>query len=104
MGAILLDSGFDLNCTWKIMLSFLKPIMSFSSFQLSPIRDLQELCQSHNWDLKFSPTKRGTLYFVEAQVVGEDIKESACSTNLNKKEAMRTSAGKLFLQLKVNLK
>ncbi|KAK4798282.1 hypothetical protein SAY86_030608 [Trapa natans] len=100
VGAILLDSGFDLNCTWKVMLSFLKLIMSFSSCQLSPIRDLQELCQSHNWDLKFSPTKKGSLYFVEAQVVGENMRESSSSTNLNKKEAIKTSAGKLFLQLK----
>lgn len=104
VGAIFLDCGFDLNRTWKIMLSFLKPMMSFSSFQLNPIRDLQELSQSQNWDLKFSSTKKGTLYVVEAQVVGEDIKESASATNLNKKEAIRTSAGKLFLQLRVILK
>ncbi|OWM72843.1 hypothetical protein CDL15_Pgr021149 [Punica granatum] len=100
VGAILLDNGFDLHCTWKIMLSFLKPMMSFTSFQLNPIRDLQELCQSRNWDLKFSTVKRGTLYIVEAHVIGEDIQDLASATSLSKKDAIRTSAGKLFLQLK----
>ncbi|KAK4759794.1 hypothetical protein SAY87_022925 [Trapa incisa] len=100
VGAILLDSGFDLNCTWKVVLSFLEPIMSFSSCHLSPIRELQELCQSHNWALKDSSKKDGALYYVEVRVIGEDINELAFSTNLSKREARKTCDRNLFLELK----
>ncbi|KAJ1382389.1 Ribonuclease III domain [Sesbania bispinosa] len=74
VGAILLDSGFNLNKVWKIMTSFLDPIMKFSSsLQLSPIRDLQELCQSHNLDLGFLPSKLTKTFSVEAKVTGNAV-------------------------------
>lgn len=103
MGAILLDTGFDLNRVWSIMLSFLDPIMRFSSLQLSPIRDLRELCQSKNWDLQLPATKNGNLYTVEAKVIGKDISVTASGTNRNTKEAIRISAQQIFAKLKVDL-
>ncbi|GMN70654.1 hypothetical protein TIFTF001_039694, partial [Ficus carica] len=49
VGSILLDTGFNLERVWEIMLSFLDPIISSPTLQLNPIRELQELCQSHSW-------------------------------------------------------
>ncbi|KAL0462724.1 UNVERIFIED_CONTAM: Dicer-like protein 4 [Sesamum latifolium] len=39
MGAVFLDTGFDLNHVWKIMLSLLDPIISFSKLQMNPLRN-----------------------------------------------------------------
>lgn len=103
LGAILLDTGFNLNRVWEIMLSFLKPIMSFSSLQLSPIRELRELCQAHTWDLQFLPSKKGKTYSIRATVEGNNVRATASSTGLNKKDAIRICAKLIFAELKVKL-
>ncbi|XP_061375757.1 dicer-like protein 4 isoform X1 [Gastrolobium bilobum] len=103
VGAILLDSGFNLNKVWEIMTSFLDPIMKFSSsLQLSPIRDLQELCQSHNLDVEFLPSKltKNKKFSVEAKVTGNGVCETASATSENKKEASRIASQLLFSNLK----
>lgn len=100
MGAILLDKGFDLNHAWKIMRSLLDPIMSFSDLQLNPIRELQELCQHHNWDLQFPTLKHSGTFLVEAIV--KDICISASATNVNRKDAKKIASHLLFTKLKVN--
>ena len=102
LGAILLDTGFDLNRVWNIMLSFLKPVMSFSNVQLSPVRELRELCQAHAWDLKFLPSKKGKTFSIEATVKGNNVSATASSTGLNKKDAIKISAQLIFEKLKVN--
>lgn len=101
VGAILLDTGFDLNVVWSTMLSFLDPIAGLSSLQLSAIRDLRELCQSRNWDLQLPATKDGNLYTVEARVIGKNISVTASCTNQNKKDAVRISAQAILAKLKV---
>ncbi|KAK7265138.1 hypothetical protein RJT34_32754 [Clitoria ternatea] len=103
VGAILLDSGFNLNKVWNIMTSFLDPIMKFSSsLQLSPIRDLKELCQSHNLELDFQdkPSKLTKNFSVEAKVTGNGVCETVSATSQNKKEASRIAAQLLFSKLK----
>lgn len=103
LGAILLDTGFNLNVVWERMLSFLKPVMTFSSFQLSPIRELRELCQAHAWDLKFLSSKKGRTYSIEATVNGNNASATASSTGSNKKDAIRVSAQLIFEKLKVKI-
>lgn len=104
VGAILLDSGFNLNKVWKIMTSFLDSIMKFSSsLQLSPVRDLRELCQSHNLELEFLPvpSKLTKRFSVEAKVSGNGVCETASATGQNKKEACRIASLLLFSKFKV---
>ncbi|KAL9326120.1 hypothetical protein ACSQ67_006765 [Phaseolus vulgaris] len=103
VGAILLDSGFNLNKVWKIMTSFLDPIMKFSSsLQLSPIRDLRELCQAHNLELELPSVslKLTKLFSVEVKVSGDNVSETASATGQNKKEACRIASLKLFSKFK----
>lgn len=100
MGAILLDTGFDLNRAWHIILSFLKPIMSFTRLQLNPTRELYELCQSYGWHLKFLPSKKDCKFLVEAMVNGENISATASALNINKKAAQRMAAQELCSSLK----
>ncbi|KOM32927.1 hypothetical protein LR48_Vigan01g248300 [Vigna angularis] len=104
VGAILLDTGFNLNKVWKIMTSFLDPIMKFSSsLQLSPIRDLRELCQAHNLELEFLPvpSKLTKTFTVEAKASGNNVCETASATGQNKKEACRIASLILFSKFKV---
>lgn len=104
VGAILLDSGFDLNKVWKVMTSFLDPIMKFSSsLQLSPIRDLRELCQAHNLELEFlpMPSKLTKMFSVEAKVCGDNVSETASASGQNKKEACRIASLILLSKFKV---
>ncbi|XP_058759719.1 dicer-like protein 4 isoform X1 [Vicia villosa] len=101
IGAVLLDSGFDLNKVWKIMTSFLDPIMKFSSsLQLSPVRDLQELCQFNNLELQLLPSKFAKTFSVEAKVIGDGVSEKVYATSQNKKEASRIASQLLFSKLK----
>ncbi|XP_047169317.1 dicer-like protein 4 isoform X2 [Vigna umbellata] len=103
VGAILLDTGFNLNKVWKIMTSFLDPIMKFSSsLQLSPIRDLRELCQAHNLELEFLPvaSKLTKTFTVEAKASGNNVCETASATGQNKKEACRIASLILFSKFK----
>nr|AUH15440.1 dicer-like 4 protein [Dimocarpus longan] len=103
LGAILLDTGFNLETVWKVMLSFLDPIMSFSSFQLSPLRELQELCQSHNLIVDFPTIKKGGKYLVEGKVTtvnGNDVCLSISVMNVSKRDAIRIASQQLFSRLK----
>ncbi|KAF9680685.1 hypothetical protein SADUNF_Sadunf06G0147300 [Salix dunnii] len=100
VGAILLDTGFDLNHIWKIMLSFLDPIKSFSNLQINPVRELKELCQSHNWDFEVPASKKGKTFSVDVKLSGKDMSISASASNSNKKEAIRMASEKIYTRLK----
>lgn len=100
-GAILLDSGFDLNLVWEKMLSFMDPVINLSKLQLNPVRELQELCQSYGWDQQFPTLKKSAAFFVEAKVTGEDVYETACATNPSRKAAKTMAAQLVVGKLKV---
>ncbi|XP_022729085.1 dicer-like protein 4 isoform X2 [Durio zibethinus] len=99
-GAILLDTGFNLNHVWKIMLSLLDPIKSLSSVQLNPIRELQELCQFRKWDLKFPTSKSGRNFSVDAKVNAGDVLVAVSAINPNRKDAIRTASHQIYVKLK----
>ncbi|GAA0157583.1 hypothetical protein LIER_14823 [Lithospermum erythrorhizon] len=100
MGAILLDSGFDLNYVWNIMLSLLDPVMSFSKLPPNPLRELQELCQSLDRLLEFSSEKKGRSFTVEATVNVKGAPLVACATGRSIKAAKRTISQEILSQLK----
>ncbi|GMP35537.1 hypothetical protein CsSME_00007933 [Camellia sinensis var. sinensis] len=83
VGAILLDTGFDLNRVWKIVLSFMDPVMSFS-----------------NWKPEFPYLKKNGVFVVEAKVKAKNLWITACATNVNKTAAQRIAAQKLYGKLK----
>lgn len=103
--AILLDTGFNLELVWKIMFAFLDPIMNFSSscLQLSSIRELQELCQTHNFRLSFpdSEKEKGT-FLVEAAVDVNGTCLTGCAINRSRKVAKRIAAQEALSKLKVS--
>ncbi|VFQ61325.1 unnamed protein product [Cuscuta campestris] len=92
MGAILLDTGFDLNSVWEIVLSFLDPTSCFSRLQLNPLRELIELCQFYGWDLKFQKLKNAGNCKVEAEVKGKEVSATASASNKNSKTAKQMAS------------
>lgn len=101
IGAMLLDTGFDLNFVWRSMLKLLEPILRFSSLQINPVRELRELCQSYSFELGLpSPVKQKEGYFVQVEidVKGEHLTCSA--VNNNSKAARRTAAQEALCKLK----
>ncbi|XP_063950515.1 dicer-like protein 4 isoform X1 [Daucus carota subsp. sativus] len=100
IGAILLDTGFNLNHVWKTMLSFLDPVINFSGLQLNPIRELQELSQSYNMELEFASSKKDNTYIVDIKVKGKNVCEHSCASNISKKAAKRRAAKQVIRILK----
>ncbi|KAM0933866.1 hypothetical protein DsansV1_C34g0226111 [Dioscorea sansibarensis] len=101
IGAILLDSGFNLELVWKIMLKLLNPILSFSSLKLNPVRELRELCQCKNFELQFPDHEkvRGDyLVRIEIRANGELL--SFTATNHSSKVARRMAAQEALRVLK----
>lgn len=103
VGAILLDTGFDLRRVWEIALSFFDRILSFSSMQINPTRELRELCQTNSLVLKFTALKKGGTFSVDAEVKGESFSIPASASNINKEAAKRMAAKELYSKLKVNV-
>ncbi|XXG64625.1 hypothetical protein AAC387_Pa05g2523 [Persea americana] len=106
--AILLDTRFNLDLAWRIMFAFLDPITNLSSscLQLSSIRELQELCQTHNFELSFPDSeKQKGDFLVEAVVV--DANDGCtrsivkgCAINPSRKVAKRMAAQEALSKLK----
>lgn len=78
----------------------LDPVISISKLQFNPLRDLTELCQSHNWKIQCCSSKKDGKYTVSAKV-DEGISASASATSSSKKAAKRMAAKQLFECLKV---
>ncbi|XP_047307514.1 dicer-like protein 4 [Impatiens glandulifera] len=101
IGAILLDTGFDLNCVWKILLNLMEPVTSCTKVQFNQLREFVELCQFHHWDLQFSEVKKNGKFIVEAKVLeGENILETASAINISKKGGQRVVSEQLYFKLK----
>ncbi|XP_047327310.1 dicer-like protein 4 isoform X2 [Impatiens glandulifera] len=97
IGAILLDTGFDLNRVWDIVISFMDP---FTKLQINPLRELVELCQFYHWDLQLPAVEKDGRFVIEGKVEGTGVLETAYSINLNKKAGQRAVSEQLFLKLK----
>ncbi|KAJ6837174.1 endoribonuclease Dicer-like protein 4-like isoform X1 [Iris pallida] len=101
IGAILLDTGFNLNLVWTRMLNLLEPVLRFSSLHINPVRELRELCQSYGFELGLpEPVKQREGYYVqvEVNVKGNHIMYSA--VNNNSKAARRMAAQEALCKLK----
>ncbi|ONK59574.1 uncharacterized protein A4U43_C08F7860 [Asparagus officinalis] len=101
VGAILVDTGFNLKVVWKIILGLLKPTLEFSSLQLNHVRELRELCQSV--DLTFElpkPLKRKEGYLVSVEIDVKGNKLTFSAVNHNSKTAQKMAAQEALLKLK----
>lgn len=102
VGAVLLDTGFDLNQVWKLMLMLLRPVLNFTSLQLHSVRELREFCESSGLQLGLPvPVKEKGLYFVKVEVGLKDHTLTCTATNKNSKAARKMAAQEALSKLKV---
>ncbi|XP_021741889.1 dicer-like protein 4 isoform X2 [Chenopodium quinoa] len=99
-GAVLLDSGFDLCHVWKVMHSFMNPIMKYANLHFIPTRELKELCQYHGLNLEYVKSKRNRSFMVEAIVNGQSFHVAESAMYRNTKGAKRMAARKAIEKLK----
>ena len=52
-GAILVDTCFDLDKVWAVMMPLLEPIVTPATLDLHPVTDLEELCAREGYNLNF---------------------------------------------------
>ncbi|XP_078438839.1 dicer-like 4 isoform X2 [Wolffia australiana] len=101
IAAVLLDSGFDLNCVWEIVLKILNPILSLNPMQVNPLRELRELCQCRHLGLTFSPPVAVQGKFLVEVTVTTTERTLTCSAiDLNSKVARTLASKKALTKLK----
>ncbi|XP_062184952.1 endoribonuclease Dicer homolog 4 isoform X3 [Phragmites australis] len=101
VGAVLLDSGFDLNHVWKLMLMLLRPVLSFSDMHINPMRELRELCQCNGFELGLpEPLKANGEYHVKVEVNINSKTISCTAANRNSKDARKLAAQEALSKLK----
>ncbi|XP_019057832.1 PREDICTED: dicer-like protein 4 [Tarenaya hassleriana] len=101
-GAMLLDSGLNLNKAWTMMLSLLDPVKITSNLQLCPIRALLELTQSRKWDKETSVTKVNGGFSVTIKLTKEDSSFIASAIGRSKKEGTRKASEIVVMELKAH--
>lgn len=100
-GAILVDSGFDLERVWSVMERLLSPLVTPSTLPLHPIRELHELSQSKGFSFIWKKTQNnGKLSIAtgEVEVGNEVISETAMGPL--KKTAKKDAAQLILYALK----
>jgi endoribonuclease Dicer len=102
LGALFLDCGFNLNHVWTMMLSFLDPVKNLSNLQISPIKELIELCQSYKWDREISATKKDGAFTVELKVTKNGCCLTVSATGRNKREGTKKAAQLMITNLKAH--
>lgn len=99
---MLLDSGFNLNYVWKVMLMLLKPVLTFANMHTNPMRELRELCQCHGFELGLpKPMKADGEYHVKVEVNIKSKIIICTAANRNSKAARKFAAQETLSKLKV---
>ncbi|XP_068323627.1 endoribonuclease Dicer homolog 3a-like [Pyrus communis] len=98
-GAIYMDSNLDLNKVWRVFKPLLSPIVTPSTLQLHPLRELTELCGSLGYFVKENCTKEDSLEHVEMTLQLEDGLLVGNGYDRSKKAAKQKAARQLLKEL-----
>ena len=102
IGAVLLDSGFDLNCLWEIILRLFHHLLCSSSMQVNPIRELRELCQSCHFDLDFrDPVSVDGKFMAEVVVTAKEKMMTFTCVDRSHKVAKEMASRSALSKIKV---
>ncbi|KAK9292700.1 hypothetical protein L1049_020679 [Liquidambar formosana] len=100
-GAILVDSGYNKEVVFKSIKPLLEPMITPETVRLHPVRELNELCQKEDYNLKkslVSCTNGVASLTVEVEAKGT-IHKHTCSA-ANKKTAKKVASRKVLESLK----
>ncbi|KAH9296955.1 hypothetical protein KI387_028637, partial [Taxus chinensis] len=99
-GALLIDTGFDLEYVWKLMLKILEPIVTPETLRLQPVRELTEICQHHDLKVEYKKERKGNEYLVKANVSGKSCSVVGIGVRSNTKVAKKFAAQDAIAKLK----
>ncbi|KAJ4764395.1 Protein Dicer [Rhynchospora pubera] len=100
IGAILIDTKFNLNKVWEIVQLLLSPLVTPESLEFPPFRELSELCSQEGYPLvtKCVKNKDGIVTAV-LQVQLPDLRVTRTEKEKNTKEAKGKAAFQLLKDL-----
>ncbi|BFI23519.1 endoribonuclease Dicer [Marchantia polymorpha subsp. ruderalis] len=100
-GAILVDTGFDLETVWVVMKPLLSPIVTPETLPLHPVRELQELCHLKDYSVVLNVEQENKMSRVTIDVSIGDKTLSATSCQMQKKTAQKDAAQQMLALLKI---
>ncbi|KAG6546729.1 hypothetical protein Mapa_011918 [Marchantia paleacea] len=100
-GAVLVDTGFNLEKVWEVFEPLLQPIVTPGTLHLHPVRELVELCNRVKFELDCRSTTRDKLRVVTfTMMTGEFIIEQEAAKG-DKKSAKRLAAYEALEKLRI---
>ncbi|KAK8940022.1 hypothetical protein KSP40_PGU012342 [Platanthera guangdongensis] len=95
-GAILIDTNLDLDKVWGIFEPLLSPIVSPTSLELPPFRELLELCSHHGYFLNASCIAEEDMVLAVLDVQLQDVLLTRRARDKNRKAAKGQAALRLL--------
>lgn len=101
-GAILVDTCFDLDKVWAVMMPLLEPIVTPATLDIHPVTELEELCMSKGYSIKYGVHKEDecnsrAIYEVQ---ISDELFFRGESCKPKKKTAKKDAAVKVLAKLK----
>ncbi|XP_039124414.1 endoribonuclease Dicer homolog 3a-like isoform X1 [Dioscorea cayenensis subsp. rotundata] len=91
-GAILIDTGLNMDKVWQIFKPLLSPIVTPDNFELPPMRELSELCSELGYFLAVKCLEDGEYVVAELEVQLEVVLLARRGREKNKKAAKAQAA------------
>ncbi|XP_073037868.1 endoribonuclease Dicer homolog 2-like [Primulina eburnea] len=87
-GAILVDSGYDMETVFQCLRPLLEPMITLDTLRLHPVRELTELCQNKHYKLK-KPlvSHQNGVSYVTVEVEADGVVHQNSSSAADKKKA-----------------
>ncbi|XP_068656481.1 endoribonuclease Dicer homolog 3a isoform X2 [Aristolochia californica] len=96
-GAVLIDTGVDLEAIWQVFKPLLLPIVTPESLELAPFRELDELCSHHGYFISTKCLSMGDAVVAELQVQLKDELLTRQGQDRSRKTA-KSKAAQLLLK------
>lgn len=100
-GAILIDTGLNMDKVWQIFKPLLSPIVTPDNFELPPMRELSELCSELGYFLAVKCLEDGEFVVAELEVQLEVVLLARRGREKNKKAAKAQAAILLLKDMEV---
>ncbi|GFP81473.1 endoribonuclease dicer homolog 3 [Phtheirospermum japonicum] len=103
-GAVLVDSKLNLDIVWKVFKPLLSPIVTPDKFELAPMRELNELCDSLGYFIRVHFLAKGDVMHVVLKLQLKDVLLDSQGSGPTSKAAKGMAALRLLKELEKQLK
>ncbi|XP_020528007.1 endoribonuclease Dicer homolog 3a isoform X1 [Amborella trichopoda] len=98
-GAILIDSGFNLETVWRLLEPILSPFVTPCNLPLPPVRELYELCDSKGFTRRVEYAEKDLSIVATVGIQLRDARLVRTGVERKKKLAMEQAARQLLADL-----